>query len=140
MLFFGAWKGWHVSESLHTDVILATFNQAVAVCQPPSGLLVHADRGSQYTSEAFTTLLDRTQAIASLTPPGNPYDNTLAEGGWSTLKAELLPRGARFADLEEAYLKLAEYLDHYYNTQRLHSALGYYTPLEIELHYLFNLI
>ncbi|AWM35191.1 IS3 family transposase [Hymenobacter nivis] len=131
--------GWHVSESLDTDSMLTAFNRAVAVCQPPPGLLVHADRGSQYTSEAFTTLLDRTQAIASLSRPGNPYDNALAESGWSTLKTELLPRGACFADVEEARLELAEYLDHYYNTQRLHSALGYCTPLEVELHYLFNL-
>ena len=128
-----------MSESLHTDLILTAFNRAVAVCQPPPGLLVHTDRGSQYTSDAFTTLLDRTQAIASLSRPGNPYDNALAESGWSTLKTELLPRGACFADLAEARLELAEYLDHYYNTQRLHSALGYCTPLEIELHYLFNL-
>jgi transposase InsO family protein len=83
--------GWHVSQSLHTDLILTAFNRAVAVCQPPPGLLVHADRGSQYTSDAFTTLLDRTQAIASLSRPGNPYDNALAESGWSTLKTELLP-------------------------------------------------
>ena len=131
--------GWQVSESLHTDLILTAFNRAVVVCQPPPGLLVHADRGSQYTSDAFTQLLSRTQAIASLSRPGNPYDNALAESGWSTLKTELLPRGACFADLEEARFELAEYLDHYYNTQRLHSALGYCTPLEIELHYLFNL-
>lgn len=58
---------------------------------------------------------------------------------WSTLKTELSPGGACFADLEEARLEPAEYLDHYYNTQRLHSALGYCTPLEVELHYLFNL-
>ena len=78
--------GWHVSGSLHTDLILTAFNRAVAICQPPPGLLVHADRGSQYTSEAFTSLLERTQAIASLSRPGNPYDNALAESGWSTLK------------------------------------------------------
>jgi putative transposase len=131
--------GWHVSESLHTDLILNTFKRAVAICQPPPGLLVHADRGSQYTSEAFTKLLYRTQAIASLSRPGNPDDNALAESGWSTLKTELLPRGAYFANLEEARLELAEYLEHYYNTQRLHAALGYCTPLEIELHYRLNL-
>lgn len=111
----------------------------MAVCQPPPGLLVHANRGNQYTSEAFTTLLDRTQAIASLSRPGSPYDNALAESGWSTLKTELLPRGACFANLEEACLELAEYLDHYYNTQRLHSTLGYCTSFKIELHYCFNL-
>lgn len=52
------------------------------------------------------------------------------------LKTELLPREVCFADLEEARLELVGYLDHYYNTQRLHSALGYCTPLETELHYL----
>jgi len=52
----------------------------------------------------------------------------------------MLPRGACFAGLEEARLELAEYLDHHHNTQRLYSALGYCTPLEIERHYLFNLL
>lgn len=100
--------GWHVSESWHTGLILTAFNRAVAVCQTPPGLLVHADRGSQYTSDAVTQLLDRTQAIASLNRPGNPYDNALAESGWSTLKTELLPRGACVADLQEARLEVAE--------------------------------
>ncbi|MET4075052.1 IS3 family transposase [Hymenobacter sp. UYCo722] len=131
--------GWHVSESLHTDLMLTVFNRAVAVCQPPPGLLVHADRSSQYTSDAFTQFLDRTQAIASLSRPGNPYNNALAESGWSTLKMEMLPRGSCFADMEEARLELADYLDYNYNTQRLNSALGYCTPLDIELHSLFNL-
>lgn len=120
--------GWHVSESLHMDLILTAFNQDVAICQPPLGLLVHADRGSQYTSAAFIQLLDRTQAIASLSRSGNPYDNALAESAWSTLKTKLLPRGACLADLEAARLELAEYLDYYYNTQHLHSALGYCPP------------
>lgn len=83
---------------------------------------------SQYTSDAFTSLRERTQAIASLNRPGNPYDNALAESGWSTLKTKLLPHGTYFADLEEARLELAEYLD-YYNTQCLHSAVGYCAPL-----------
>ena len=62
--------GWQVSESLHTDLMPTAFNRAVAVCQPPPGLLVHADRGSQYPSDAFTTLLDRTQVSASRSRPG----------------------------------------------------------------------
>lgn len=91
------------------------------------------------TSEAFTQLRDRTQAIASLSRPGNPNDNALAESGWGTLKTELLPREASFADLEEARLELAGYLDHYYHAQRLHTALGYCTPREIERYCFFNL-
>ena len=90
-------------------------------CFQPSrgGLLVPADRSSQDSSEAFTSLLNRTPAIASQSQPGNPCDNALAESGWSTLKTELLPRGASFADLEKARLELAKCLDHYDNTQRL---------------------
>ena len=104
-----------MSESLHTDLTLTTYNRAVAVYQPPLGLLVQADRGRQYTSDTFTQLLDRTQAITSLSRPDNPYDNALVESGWRTLKTELLPRGACFADLEKARFELAEYLDHYYH-------------------------
>lgn len=112
----------------------------MAICQPSLGLLVYANCGSQYTREVFTSLLNRTQTTASLSRPGNPYDNALAESGWSTLKTELLPTEACFVDLEEARLELAEYLDDdYHNTQRLHFALSYYTPLEIERHSLFNL-
>ncbi|MGI4832573.1 MAG: DDE-type integrase/transposase/recombinase [Janthinobacterium lividum] len=74
-----------------------------------------------------------------LQPGGGYLPAPARESGWSTFKTELLPRGACFVDLAEARFELAEYLDHYYNTQRLYSALGYRTPLEIELHYLFNL-
>ncbi len=124
--------GWHVAESLHTALVLTAFERAVAVRQPPAGLLVHADRGSQYTSCAFAHLLAQHGCIASLSRPGNPYDNALAESGWATLKTELLPGNACFADLVEAQLELATYLDYYYNTLRLHSALAYHTPQEIE--------
>jgi len=127
--------GWQVADSLHTDLVLTAFERAVAVRQPPAGLLVHADRGSQYTSHAFASLLARQGCVASLSRPGNPYDNALAESGWATLKTELLPGQACFADLSEARLELATYLDDYYNTQRLHSALAYQTPLEVEQAY-----
>lgn len=79
--FFRRVVGWHVSESLPTNLILTTFNLAVAICQPLLGLLVHTDRSSQYTRDAFTTLLDRNQAGAGLSRPGNPYDNVPAESG-----------------------------------------------------------
>ena len=68
--FSGRVVGWRVSESSQTDLILTAFNRVVAVCQSPPGLLVYADRGSQYTNEAFTILLDFIKAIASLSRPG----------------------------------------------------------------------
>ena len=84
--------------------------------------------------------MDCAQAIISLSRPSNPHDNALAESGSGTLKTELLPRGAYFADLEKARFELPGCLDHYCNTWRLHSALGYCTSLEMKLHYLFNLL
>lgn len=124
-----------VSKLLHTDLILTAFNRVVAMHQLQPSLLVHAGCGSQYTSEAFTTLLNRTQAIASPNRPSDTYDNALAESGWSTLKTELLPRGACFNDVKETRLELAEYLNNSYNTQCLHSALSCCNPFEIELQY-----
>ena len=68
---------------------------------------MHADRGSQYPSEAFTQLLNLAQTIASRSRPDNPYNNALAESGWGTLKTELLPRGTAFTSLEKARLEVA---------------------------------
>lgn len=103
--------GWQVAESGHTDRVLPAFQRAVAGRRPPAGLLVHAERGSQYTSFACADLLARHACIARLSRPGNPYDKALAESGWAPLKTELLPGIAWFADLLEAPLELATYLD-----------------------------
>ncbi|MBC8082088.1 MAG: DDE-type integrase/transposase/recombinase [Hymenobacter sp.] len=68
--------------------------------------IVHADRGSQYTRQACRQRIDQARALASFSRPGNSYDNTQAEAGWSTLKTELLPPGGAFASLEEARLEV----------------------------------
>jgi transposase InsO family protein len=124
--------GWHLDQHMPTELVLTALEQALTLRQPAPGLIIHAERGSQYTSSACRTRIEKAQALASYSRPGNPYDNAQAEAGWSTLKTELLPPGSAFANLEEARLEVAYYLDIYFNLDRRHSALGYRSPHQFE--------
>lgn len=131
--------GWHLDQQMPTDLVLIALEKALTLRQPAPGLIIHADRGSQYTSLACRARIEKAQALASYSRPGNPYDNAQAEAGWSTLKTELLPRGGAFASLEEARLEVAYYLDTYFNLDRRHSALGYCSPHQFERDFLISL-
>ena len=124
--------GWHLAAQMPTELVLQALEQALTRRQPAPGLIVHADRSSQYTSAACRARIDRAKAVPSFSRPGNPDDNAQAEAGWSTLKTELLPQGGAFASLEEARLEVAHYLDTYFNLDRRHSALGYRSPHQFE--------
>ncbi len=124
--------GWQLAAHMPNELVLNALEQALTLCQPAPGLVVHADRGSQYTSHACRQRIEAAGALASYSRPGNPYDNAQAEAGWSTLKTELLPPGTAFATLEEARLEVAHYLDTYFNLDRRHSALGYCSPHQFE--------
>lgn len=124
--------GWHLDQQMPTELVLTALEQALTLRQPVAGLILHADRGSQYTSVACRARIEKAQALASYSRPVNPYDNAQAEAGWSTLKTELLPHGGAFASLEEAYLEVAYYLDTYFNLDRRHSAFGYRSPHQFE--------
>jgi len=80
--------GWHLDQQMPTELVLTALEQALTLRQPAPGLIIHADRGSQYTSAACRVRLEKAQALASYSRPGNPYDNAQAEAGWSTLKTE----------------------------------------------------
>ena len=124
--------GWHLAARMPTELVLHALEQALTLRQPAPGLIIHADRGSQYTSAACRARIAQAGALPSFSRPGNPYDNAQAEAGWSTLKTELLPHGTAFACLEEARLEVAHYLDTYFNLDRRHSALGYRSPHQFE--------
>ena len=101
--------------------------------QPAPGIIIHADRGSQYTNAAYRArIARRAGGLPSFRRPGNPYENAQAEAGWSTLKTELLPSGSPFASLEEARLEMTHYLDTYFNLDRRHSTLGDHSPRQFE--------
>jgi transposase InsO family protein len=124
--------GWHLAAQMPTELVLLALEQALTLRQPAPGLIVHAERGSQYTSQACRARIEQAGALPSFSRPGTPDDNAQAEAGWSTLKTELLPHSGAFANLEEARLEVAHYLDTYFNPDRRHSALGYRSPHQFE--------
>ncbi len=125
--------GWAASERIDTALVLAAWNMALCHRQPPAGLLFHSDRGVQYASLQHRQALDIAQAIASMSRKGNCYDNAVMEAFWSTLKLELVYRQEQgFGTRAAARGALFEYIEVFYNRQRLHSALGYQSPAAFE--------
>jgi putative transposase len=123
--------GWAMDQSLETPLVKRALQQAWFVRRPAAGLLHHSDRGIQYASNAFRALLHSYKMIPSMSARGNCYDNATMEAFWSTLKAELVADRC-FADLAEAKLAVFDYIEIFYNRKRLHSALGYKSPVEFE--------
>jgi len=123
--------GWSVGYTLHSTLVKEALQQALAMRRPAAGLLHHSDRGTQYASSAFRALLHSHQVVPSMSASGHCYDNAAMESFWSTLKTELIHQRT-FDDLPQARLALFEYIEIFYNRQRLHSALGYKSPVEFE--------
>ena len=94
-------------------------------------MVFHSDRGSQYTSHAFRTVLDRCGMVQSMSRKGNCWDNSPSESFFSTLKGELM-QGKAFASRRTAQGAIFEYMEVFYNRERLHSSLGYMSPVEYE--------
>ena len=109
----------------------AALRQALTRRGDPKGLLHHSDRGIQYTSAHYRELLRQQRCAVSMSRRANCYDNAHMESFWGTLKAELLA-GRTFATRAEARLAIFEYVEVFYNRVRLHSALGYLSPVDFE--------
>ena len=122
--------GWDVSHSLSSEVVLRAFYGALRVRSVREGLIVHSDRGVQYTSGEFQKKLKDLGFVQSLSRRGNCYDNAYCESCFSLLKRELGPKV--YESLSEARVDIFEWIEGWYNTQRLHSALGYMSPVEFE--------
>lgn len=97
----------------------------------PDTLVHHSDRGVQYASSAYVERLMQRKIVASMSRPGNPYDNARAESFMKTLKCEEV-NGQVYANLGDARLKIGALIDIVYNARRLHSAPGYKSPAEFE--------
>ena len=123
---------WCLAAQMPTELVLHALEQALTLRQPAPELIVHADRGSQYTSAACRARIEAACALPGFSRPGNPCDNAQAEAGWSTLKTELLLHGTAFTSLEEARREVAHYRDTYFNLDRRHSVLGYRSPHQFE--------
>ena len=125
--------GWAAGERIDTALVLNAWNMAVHHRQPPAGLVFHSDRGIQYASLQYRSALQAARTIASMSRKANCYDNAVMEAFWSTLKLELIYRqDGGFATRPEARAALFEYIEVFYNRQRLHSALGFRSPAFFE--------
>lgn len=123
--------GWHVSRKIDEELVLKAFRNSIVREKDLKGLIIHTDRGSQYTSKRYQNEVREIGAVSSMSRAGNPYDNALMESFYKTLKTELLINGS-FETEEEAKNAIFEYIEIYYNRQRLHSSLGYLSPVEYE--------
>ena len=124
--------GWKLGETLQAELVVTALKNALMMRKPHRGLYFHSDRGSQYSSQALRKPLSVIGANLSMSGMGNCYDNAKAEAFFSTLKSECFPSNQVFASKVEARREIFEYIETYYNNQRLHSALGYRSPNKYE--------
>ena len=123
--------GWALDRTLAARLPIAALEHALAERHPPPGLVHHSDRGVQYASEAYVTLLRAHHMLPSMSRPANPYDNASCESFMKTLKREEIYANT-YRDLDHLRVNIAAFIEQYYNRDRLHSALGYHTPEEFE--------
>jgi putative transposase len=131
--------GWALAPDLDASLAVEALDHALADRKPkPASLIHHSDRGVQYASTEYRQRLAGHDITVSMSRPGNPYDNAKAESFMKTLKTEEVD-GRRFKDIETAKRSIAVFINTVYNTERLHSALGYCPPLEFETNFALTL-
>lgn len=123
--------GWALDRSLEDKLTLAALRMALREREPAPGLVHHSDRGVQYASRDYTDVLKEHQIRISMSRKGNPYDNATCESFMKTLKYEEVHR-QEYRDLDEARSCIQQFLEQVYNQKRLHSALGYCSPVKFE--------
>lgn len=124
--------GWAMSTTNDTELALAALHRAVATRHVlPAGVVHHTDRGSPYASEDYRRALAVHAMTPSMSRTGDCWDNAVVESFFSTLKNELVYR-TTFVDHAAARAALLQYIEGFYNRRRLHSALGYLSPVEYE--------
>lgn len=124
--------GWCLETHMQASLAAAALKMALERRRPqPLTLVHHSDRGVQYACADYTHLLDEHRIFASMSRPGNPYDNAKAESFMKTLKQEEVD-GSDYRNSQHARRAIGQFLETVYNRQRLHSALNYRPPAEFE--------
>lgn len=123
--------GFSMQKTLRRRLVLDALKMALGGRRPPVGLLHHSDRGSQYASTDFQRLLAERGIVCSMSRKGNCWDNAPVESFFATLKRELVHH-RRYESRAEARTELFEYIESWYNRKRLHSSLGYLSPVDYE--------
>jgi len=138
-LFSGNIVGYAMGERLTRNLVSQSLFKAVAAKHPAKGLLHHSDRGSQYCSHEYRSMLERFGLQASMSRKGNCYDNAPMESFWGTLKQELVHH-RRYRTRQEAIRDITEYIEIFYNRQRRQARLGFLSPVAYEQRYYAGLL
>ncbi len=131
--------GYAIDDHMRTELPLAALDMAIQDRRPKPGLIHHSDRGSQYTSGIYQGRLGEIGANASMSRRGNCYDNSVTESFFSTLKHELIYR-ASWPTKRCAVTAIEEFIETFYNTERMHSSIAYESPVEYELTHAMGVI
>ena len=123
--------GWSMASTLHSTIVINALRMAIDQRKPAAGLVHHSDRGVQYASSEFRAVLDAHGFVASMSRKGNCYDNAAKESFYHTLKTELVNH-EHYRTRDEARASVFEYIEAFYNRQRIHSTLGYLSPVDFE--------
>ena len=123
--------GWSMSERMTSQLVIDALQMAIWRRKKPQGVIIHSDRGSQYCSHDYQKLLAKNGFICSMSKRGDCYDNACMESWNHSLKVEAI-HGERFVTRAAAKNHVFEYIDIYYNRKRLHSRLGYVSPVYFE--------
>lgn len=137
-VFSRAIVGWATSALINADLVCMALQRAVWQYRPGLWVIIHSDRGSQYTSRKFRSLLSAQEAYCIPSNGLSCYDNAVTETFFHTLKTEAI-HGERFLTREQAHQHLFDYIERFYNNNRLHSSLGYHTPREMLLGLINNI-
>jgi putative transposase len=124
--------GWAMCDHLRTDLPLAALRMAISAQRPGAGLIHHSDRGVQYASAEYRKVIRSAGFQASMSRKGDCYDNAPMESFFHTLKTELVHH-RQYATRAEAARDIFAYIEGFYNRTRRHSAIGYISPIEMEL-------
>jgi transposase InsO family protein len=122
--------GWAMAEQMETKLVETALQMALRGRRPPVGFLHHSDQGRQYTSLTYQHCLRTVHSRISMSRVGNCYDNAVMESFFGTLKTECVTK--QFASRRQARTAIFEYIEVWYNCHRLHSTLGYLSPVEFE--------
>ena len=123
--------GWSMSSRMTADLVVDAFQMGVGRRGGNVSPMVHSDRGSQYASKAFRDELKKYKCKQSMSRKANCWDNAVAESFFATLKNELL-HGRDYRTRDQARAEIFEYIEVFYNRQRIHQTLGYHSPLAFE--------
>jgi transposase InsO family protein len=123
--------GWQLDKNLNSDLVERALENALMDRRVEKGIIFHSDQGIQYASQSFRKILRDNGFIQSMSRKGNCYDNAITETFFHTLKTELINR-TKYKTREEVRRSIFEYIEIFYNRRRLHSAIGYHTPVEYD--------